>query len=112
MRSLLVCWVTLKLYFSSQEIAPAARDVFLDSADALIESDGARESLASALAALSGIKNSQRSLLTGAEKSTTLMVTSRSGFRSKSENCSAAGCRCHWGTFFSPRCVRFTMCAS
>lgn len=66
-----------------REIAPAARDVFLDSADALIESDGARESLASALAALSGIKNSQRSLLTGAEKSTTLMVTSRSGFRSK-----------------------------
>jgi len=66
-----------------KEIEPAARDVFLDSADALIESDGAREALATALAALSGIKTSQRSLLTGAEKSTTLMITSRSGFRSK-----------------------------
>jgi len=66
-----------------KEVTPAARDVFLDSADALIESDGAREALATALAALSGIKTSQRSLLTGAEKSTTVMVTSRSGFRTK-----------------------------
>lgn len=67
-----------------KEVTPAARDVFLDAADALIESDGARESLASALAALSGIKTGERSLLTGSEKSTTLMVTSRSGFRTKS----------------------------
>merc|ERR1719228_1851154 len=66
-----------------KEVTPAARDVFLDSADALIESDGAREALATALAALSGVKTSQRSLLTGAEKSTTVMVTSRSGFRTK-----------------------------
>ena len=67
----------------AQEITPAARDVFLDSADALIESDGAREALATALAALSGIKTCQRSLLTGAEKNTTVIVTSRSGFRTK-----------------------------
>merc|ERR1719383_978537 len=66
---------------SLKEITPAARDVFLDSADALIESDGARE--ATALAALSGIKTCQRSLLTGAEKNTTVIVTSRSGFRTK-----------------------------
>jgi len=68
---------------SLKEITPEARDVFLDSADALIESDGAREALATALAALSGIKTCQRSLLTGAEKNTTLIVTSRSGFRTK-----------------------------
>jgi len=68
---------------SLKEITPAARDVFLDSADALIESDGAREALATALAALSGIKTCQRSLLTGAEKNTTVIVTSRSGFRTK-----------------------------
>jgi len=68
---------------SLKEITPAARDVFLESADALIESDGAREALASALAALSGIKTCQRSLLTGAEKKTTVIVTSRSGFRTK-----------------------------
>ena len=67
----------------TQEITPEARDVFLDSADALIESDGAREALATALAALSGIKTCQRSLLTGAEKNTTVIVTSRSGFRTK-----------------------------
>jgi len=64
-------------------VSTAARDVFLESADALIESDGAREALATALAALSGISTSERSLLTGAEKSTTVMVTSRSGFRTK-----------------------------
>merc|ERR1712136_347079 len=69
---------------SLKEITPEARDVFLDSADALIESDGAREALATALAALSGIKTCQRSLLTGAEKNTTLIVTSRQGFRTKS----------------------------
>merc|ERR1712002_1453034 len=69
---------------SLKEITPEARDVFLDSADALIESYGAREALASALAALSGIKTCQRSLLTGAEKKTTVIVTSRSGFRTKS----------------------------
>jgi len=68
---------------SLKEIMPEARDVFLETADALIESDGAREALATALAALSGVKTSQRSLLTGAEKNTTLMVTSRSGFRTK-----------------------------
>jgi len=68
---------------SLKEITPEARDVFLDSADALIESDGAREALATALAALSGIKTCQRSLLTGAEKNTTVIVTSRSGFRTK-----------------------------
>jgi len=68
---------------SLKEITPEARDVFLDSADALIESDGAREALATALAALSGIKTYQRSLLTGAEKNTTVIVTSRSGFRTK-----------------------------
>merc|ERR1712142_263217 len=68
---------------SLKEITPEARDVFLESADALIESDGAREALASALAALSGIKTCQRSLLTGAEKKTTIIVTSRSGFRTK-----------------------------
>merc|ERR1711872_1122942 len=68
---------------SLKEITPAARDVFLESADALIESDGAREALATALAALSGIKTCQRSLLTGAEKNTTVIVPSRSGFRTK-----------------------------
>merc|ERR1719167_2031430 len=68
---------------SLKEITPVARDVFLDSADALIESDGAREALATALAALSVIKTCQRSLLTGAEKNTTVIVTSRSGFRTK-----------------------------
>merc|ERR1712042_319626 len=68
---------------SLKEITPEARDVFLDSADALIESDGAREALATALAALSGIKTCQRSLLTGGEKNTTVIVTSRSGFRTK-----------------------------
>jgi len=68
---------------SLDEISDEARDVFLDSADALIESKGAREALAIALAALSGIKTTQRSILTGAENSSTLMVTSRQGFRSK-----------------------------
>merc|ERR1712136_363342 len=68
---------------SLKEVSNEARDVFLDSADGLIESDGAREGLATALAALSGIKTCQRSLLTGAEKNTTLIVTSRSGFRTK-----------------------------
>jgi len=68
---------------SLKEISPEARDVFLDSADALIESDGAREALATALAALSGVKTCQRSLLTGAEKQSTLIMTSRAGFRTK-----------------------------
>ena len=78
-----------------QEITPEARDVFLDSADALIESDGAREALATALAALSGIKTCQRSLLTGAEKNTTVIVTSRSGFRTKG----------NWGKPFESRLI-------
>ena len=77
--------VSLKLHLSPQEIGPASRDVFLDSADALIASDGARESLASALSALSGIRTSQRSLLSGAEETTTVMITNRIGFRSKGE---------------------------
>merc|ERR1712002_601149 len=67
----------------AEELMDLKKDVFMDSADALIESDGAREALATALAALSGIKTCQRSLLTGAEKNTTVIVTSRSGFRTK-----------------------------
>lgn len=68
---------------SLKEVSNEARDVFLDSADGLIEAQGAREALATALAALSGIKTCQRSLLTGTENYTTLQITGRGGFRTK-----------------------------